>query len=116
MAYWKRYDCKQYRALLLRVKPQEQQDSLNTSQDSTTPAAPIETTSQRVYSSSPHVQRTIENEVIQESPRTPMLSTSVAAPGRVSQSASKNAIYIEQALQKEDYGKHSCGTLDIIQR
>jgi hypothetical protein len=34
-----------------------------------------------------------------------MLSTSVAAPGRVSQSASKNATYIEQALQTEDYAK-----------
>lgn len=108
VAYWKRYDCKQYRALLLRIKPQEeQQDGLDTSQDSiSTP--PSETTpSQRVYSSPPLFRSTSKDKLILESLRTPMLSTSVAAPSRVSQSASKNATYIEHSLQTENYGERS---------
>ena len=97
VAYWKRYNCKHYRALLLRIKPQEeQQDSLDTLQDSiSTP--PSETPSQRVYSSPPLFRSTSKDKLILESLRTPMLSTSVAAPSRVSQSASKNATYIEHS-------------------
>ena len=108
--YWKRLDCKQYRALLLRLKSTEpiedvstlhEEDCLNSPQESTS----IETTLTRANISSPSSMPT-SRDVTLTSPTTAMLSpSSTSVPSRVSQSASKKAAYIQQALNDENYGQ-----------
>lgn len=111
--YWKRFDCQQYRKLLQRIKQDECGSAPTPSSTRTTPAEgeTNSTTPHQTNCTSPPfpLQHPTPRELFPFSIPAMLSSTAMTAlppptGAAGSQSASRNAMHIQRALEAEEYG------------